>query len=126
MRCFDIVRFVGGYDEVFEKYFAAMNLPAKKRIDRLTGYTSWYNYFQKIDENIILRDLKRTFKGARERQYIQIDDGYEPFVGDWLDYNGRDLPQRYENNSRCRPQGGLSRGNYGLRRSMSSAANHEY
>ena len=89
---FDIVRFVGGYDEVFDKYFAAMSLPAKKRVDRLTGYTSWYNYFQKIDENIILRDLK-GFSRARESVNIfQIDDGYEPFVGDWLDYNGRDFP----------------------------------
>lgn len=89
---FDIVRVVGGYDEVFDKYFAAMSLPAKKHIDRLTGYTSWYNYFQKIDENIILRDLK-GFSRARESVNIfQIDDGYEPFVGDWLDYNGRDFP----------------------------------
>lgn len=89
---FDIVRVVGGYDEVFDKYFAAMSLPAKKHIDRLTGYTSWYNYFQKIDENIILRDLK-GFSRARESVNIfQIDDGYEPFVGDWLDYNGKDFP----------------------------------
>lgn len=89
---FDIVRFVGGYDEVFEKYFAAMNLPAKKRIDRLTGYTSWYNYFQKIDENIILRDLKGLSRARESVNIFQIDDGYEPFVGDWLDYNGRDFP----------------------------------
>lgn len=89
---FDIVRFVGGYDEVFEKYFAAMNLPAKKRIDRLTGYTSWYNYFQKIDENIILRDLKGLSMARESVNIFQIDDGYEPFVGDWLDYNGRDFP----------------------------------
>lgn len=89
---FDIVRFVGGYDEVFDKYFAAMNLPAKKRIDRLTGYTSWYNYFQKIDENIILRDLKGLSRARESVNIFQIDDGYEPFVGDWLDYNGRDFP----------------------------------
>lgn len=89
---FDIVRFVGGYDEVFDKYFAAMGLPAKKRIDRLTGYTSWYNYFQKIDENIILRDLKGLSRARESINIFQIDDGYEPFVGDWLDYNGRDFP----------------------------------
>ena len=89
---FDIVRFVGGYDEVFDKYFAAMSLPAKKRIDRLTGYTSWYNYFQKIDENIILRDLKGLSRARESVNIFQIDDGYEPFVGDWLDYNGRDFP----------------------------------
>ena len=89
---FDIVRFVGGYDEVFDKYFAAMGLPAKKRIDRLTGYTSWYNYFQKIDENIILRDLKGLSRARENVNIFQIDDGYEPFVGDWLDYNGKDFP----------------------------------
>ena len=89
---FDIVRVVGGYDEVFEKYFAAMNLPAKKHIDRLTGYTSWYNYFQKIDENIILRDLKGLSRARESVNIFQIDDGYEPFVGDWLDYNGKDFP----------------------------------
>ena len=89
---FDIVRFVGGYDEVFEKYFAAMSLPAKKHIDRLTGYTSWYNYFQKIDENIILRDLKGLSRARESVNIFQIDDGYEPFVGDWLDYNGKDFP----------------------------------
>ena len=89
---FDIVRFVGGYDEGVEKDFAAMNLPAKKRIDRLTGYTSWYNYFQKIDENIILRDLKGLSMARESVNIFQIDDGYEPFVGDWLDYNGRDFP----------------------------------
>lgn len=89
---FDIVRFVGGYDEVFDKYFAAMGLPAKKHIDRLTGYTSWYNYFQKIDENIILRDLKGLSRARESVNIFQIDDGYEPFVGDWLDYNGKDFP----------------------------------
>lgn len=89
---FDIVRVVGGYDEVFDKYFAAMSLPAKKRIDRLAGYTSWYNYFQKIDENIILRDLKGLSRARESVNIFQIDDGYEPFVGDWLDYNGRDFP----------------------------------
>ena len=89
---FDIVRFVGGYDEVFDKYFAAMSLPAKKCVDRLTGYTSWYNYFQKIDENIILRDLKGLSRARESVNIFQIDDGYEPFVGDWLDYNGKDFP----------------------------------
>ena len=89
---FDIVRVVGGYDEVFDKYFAAMSLPAKKRVDRLTGYTSWYNYFQKIDENIILRDLKGLSRARESVNIFQIDDGYEPFVGDWLDYNGKDFP----------------------------------
>ncbi|MGN0544247.1 MAG: glycoside hydrolase family 36 protein [Acutalibacteraceae bacterium] len=89
---FDIVRFSGGYDEVFDKYFAAMNLPKRSSIDRLSGYTSWYNYFQKIDEKIILRDLNGLSRAKESVNIFQIDDGYERFVGDWLDYNGRDFP----------------------------------
>ncbi len=80
----NVNKYVGEYDSVFDRYFADLNC-AKPRIDHLAGYTSWYNYFQKIDENIILRDLKGI---GRVKDYVgifQIDDGYEPFVGDWLD-----------------------------------------
>ena len=88
---FDVVRFKGGYDEVFDAYFGAMNLPERKK-EPLSGYTSWYNYFQKIDENIILRDLAGMRKGGDLVNIFQIDDGYETYVGDWLDYNAKDFP----------------------------------
>ena len=52
----DITCFNGGYNEVFDKYFGSMNL-RKPKVDHLSGYTSWYNYFQKINEEIILRDI---------------------------------------------------------------------
>ena len=52
----------------------------------MTGYTSWYNYFQKIDEKIILRDLEGLNCAKNEVNIFQIDDGYETFVGDWLDH----------------------------------------
>lgn len=90
-EAFDIVRYTGGYEEVFDSYFDAMNLP-KKDLDHLSGYTSWYNYFQKIDEDIILRDLKGMRKGGKLVNIFQIDDGYENYVGDWLDHNPKDFP----------------------------------
>ena len=59
--------------------------------NKIIGYTSWYNYYQNINEEIILRDLE----GLDNRfNLFQIDDGYEAFVGDWLNidknkfYNG--------------------------------------
>ncbi|MBE6782886.1 MAG: alpha-galactosidase [Ruminococcaceae bacterium] len=79
----DVVSFKGGYDEVFDKYFAAMKVPAP-RLKHLAGYTSWYNYFQKIDENIIIRDLEGLDRAKENVSIYQIDDGYEPKVGDWL------------------------------------------
>lgn len=79
----DVVSFNGGYDEVFDKYFGSMNL-RKPKVSHLSGYTSWYNYFQKINEKIILRDLDGLDRASDSVSIFQIDDGYESKVGDWL------------------------------------------
>lgn len=88
---FDIVCAQGGYDEVFDKYFGSMNL-RKPKIEYLSGYTSWYNYFQKIDENIILRDLDGLDRARDNVSIFQIDDGFESFVGDWLVHDEKKFP----------------------------------
>ncbi len=89
---FDLTVIKGEYDEVFDKYFAEMKL-AKTRIDHMSGYTSWYNYFQKIDENIILRDLNALDTAKDSVSIFQVDDGYETYVGDWLDHNEPKFPK---------------------------------
>ena len=63
-------------------------IPVKER-KKIFGYTSWYNYYQNINENIILRDLD-----ALDHRFnlFQIDDGYQTFVGDWLDVNPEKFP----------------------------------
>ena len=57
--------------------------------EKLFGYTSWYNYYQNINEEIIMRDLE-----ALDSRFniFQIDDGYETFVGDWLDVDQKKFP----------------------------------
>lgn len=61
----------------------------ERSIEKLFGYTSWYNYYQDISEEIILRDLE----GLDDRfNLFQIDDGYETFVGDWLDVDEKKFP----------------------------------
>lgn len=87
----DVVCFSGNYDEVFDKYFGSMDL-RKPKIDYLSGYTSWYNYYQKINEDIILRDLDGLDRAKDSVSIFQIDDGYETFVGDWLDPNPAKFP----------------------------------
>lgn len=87
----DVVSFKGGYDEVFDSYFGSMNL-RKPKANRLSGYTSWYNYFQKIDEKIILRDLNGLDRAKDSVSIFQIDDGYESKVGDWLIPDYRKFP----------------------------------
>ena len=88
---FNIICLNGKYDDVFDKYFGAMNLKEPK-IKHLSGYTSWYNYFQKIDEKIILRDLDGLDRAKDEVSIFQIDDGYESFVGDWLTPDNKKFP----------------------------------
>ncbi|MBR3416894.1 MAG: alpha-galactosidase [Clostridia bacterium] len=69
--------------ELLKKYYPP------KRIGKIFGYTSWYNYYQDINEKIILRDLS-----ALDGRFnlFQIDDGYETFVGDWLDVDPAKFP----------------------------------
>lgn len=91
-KVFDIVYFEGTYDDVFDKYFSLMDMP-ETRSGAMSGYTSWYNYFQDINEEIILRDLDGLDPVKEDVSIFQIDDGYETFVGDWLDPN----PSRFPN-----------------------------
>ena len=80
---FDIVRFQGAYDDVFDAYFALYPRKNTGRVQHLAGYTSWYNYYQNINEEIILRDLEGLSKAGKNANIFQIDDGYETKVGDW-------------------------------------------
>lgn len=69
--------------DLFNKQFPRRNLK------KYFGYTSWYNYYQNINEEIILRDLD----GVDNRfNLFQIDDGFETFVGDWFDIDKKKFP----------------------------------
>ncbi len=52
-----------------------------------TGWTSWYHYYTDITEQIIMDNL-RAF-GHREIpiDIFQIDDGWQPAIGDWMEAN---------------------------------------
>lgn len=80
---FDIVCLKGGYDKVFNEYFKIMNVP-KPKVKHMSGYTSWYNYFGKITEDILMRDLNGMDKVKGYSEIFQIDDGFQIKVGDWL------------------------------------------
>lgn len=82
-RLFDVVRVQGTYDEVFDKYFELYPRKNTGRVKHLAGYTSWYNYYQNINEEIILRDLQGLARAGKNANIFQIDDGYETKVGDW-------------------------------------------
>ena len=57
--------------------------------NKIFGYTSWYNYYQNINQDIINRDLDAL---DNRFELFQIDDGYETFVGDWMSVDKNKFP----------------------------------
>ncbi len=58
----------------------------------VSGWTSWYNYYTKIDEAIILDNLRAFADRSVPIDFFQIDDGWQPAVGDWMQANEK-FPQ---------------------------------
>lgn len=89
---FDIAVIKGDMDDVMDKYFFDFVGCKKPAIKHLSGYTSWYNYFQNISEEIILRDLNGLDRASEEVNIFQVDDGYQQAVGDWLLIDEKKFP----------------------------------
>lgn len=78
----------GRPEEVFDEYFSRLRLPRKPG-PRVTGWTSWYNYYTKISEEIVHHNLKELSAMQLPLDYFQLDDGWQEAVGDWLDCNAK-------------------------------------
>lgn len=52
-----------------------------------TDWCSWYYYFHKVTEADILENLNYCIEHKKDfpMEYFQIDDGYQPYLGDWLE-----------------------------------------
>lgn len=84
LPAFDLYFAEGSEEEVFDGWFSAMGI--KPRIDKyLTGYSSWYNRYEDITEKTIVSDLEGCRTLMSEGDLFQVDDGWEPNVGDWLE-----------------------------------------
>ncbi|BBB48999.1 alpha-galactosidase [Pelolinea submarina] len=55
------------------------------------GWCSWYYYYEAISEKVIRDNFTqiRAKKDALPLNLVQIDDGFEAQVGDWLEFNNR-------------------------------------
>ncbi len=80
------------YTEAHRSFFQDEMQFAAPKVDRLAGYTSWYNYFQDISEEIMLRDLEGLKRAGEHARIFQIDDGFETKVGDWLSLKPEEFP----------------------------------
>lgn len=89
---FDIAVIQDEYDRTFDRYFFDFLGLNRPKTERMAGYTSWYNYFSKVTEKIVLRDLDGMDRVKDLTQVFQIDDGYESAVGDWLTPDRKKFP----------------------------------
>lgn len=95
----DFLVLTGAEDEVFNSYFKAYfdaNPRSRPRgavagavasgadATPVTGWTSWYNYYTAIDQDTVLTNLAEFRKREVPIKLFQVDDGWEPAVGDWL------------------------------------------
>jgi alpha-galactosidase len=73
---------------VMDEYFKAMGLP-QKRSPRVTGWCSWYNYYTHVTGDDIEHNLEELSALGLPFDYLQIDDGWQQAIGDWLEPNAK-------------------------------------
>lgn len=103
-KCFDIINllFINSSQkeafniyakEYYKKMFDYSNASfldySKTNLPQQRGWTSWYNYYTKIDLKIILDNLNAFKTNNVKADIFQIDDGYQYAVGDWAITNSK-------------------------------------
>lgn len=73
------------------RYFRELERTARPRLPakNVHGWCSWYYYYTRITPDVIRRNIDAARRARDEHgariDFIQIDDGYEQAVGDWLE-----------------------------------------
>lgn len=80
------------YENAFDEYFKQMGITCREHKKR-TGYTTWYNYYGSVTNDVVKRDLENLSKIDAEIDCFQIDDGYQAAVGDWLITDKKKFPE---------------------------------
>ena len=88
---FELFYAEGSETEVFGQWFDALRLHNKR--PRVKGYSSWYSHYGRISEARIRTDLNGARKIFDPGDLFQIDDGWEPFVGDWETPDPKKFPR---------------------------------
>ena len=69
-----------------------------------TVWCSWYRYFTRITEADVIENLDSMAQLDLPIDVVQLDDGYQTGIGDWLSWSGR-FPSLGEMAARIRGQG---------------------
>jgi alpha-galactosidase len=91
-KSLDFVALSGVEEDVFDGYFALYESGTHERRDLpepFTGWTSWYNYYTNVSQDVVLANLEQFRKREIPIGLFQIDDGWQPKVGEWLTANSK-------------------------------------
>ncbi len=80
---FDLYFAEGSEDEVFDGWFQAMGIKPRTT-QRMVGWCSWYDRYGSIDEASVRSALEGCKGLLSPGDLFQIDDGWQPAVGDWV------------------------------------------
>ena len=82
---------VGHPNEQLERYGDALGREMGARVPAQTpaGWCSWYYFYTTVTEDDVMRNLRFLEQHRRELPIdtVQIDDGYQADIGDWLTVN---------------------------------------
>ena len=76
----------GERNEILSNFSAAIlaNHPRPEFTEIPTGWCSWLTYGPFVTEKNVYDNLEAIEKNGLNLKYIQIDDGYQRYMGDWL------------------------------------------
>ena len=78
---------------LLEGWAAACGAAMRARVPERTpiGWCSWYYYFTRVRESDVIDnlDVLRRLRGRVRCDYVQVDDGYQRAIGDWLEPNAK-------------------------------------
>ncbi|MFT7589891.1 MAG: alpha-glucosidase (family GH31 glycosyl hydrolase), partial [Limisphaerales bacterium] len=78
----------GNPEQVFKQWFKLMGISPPKAKPAI-GWTSWYHYYIKKDEQIIKANLNGFIKKEIPIGVFQIDDGWQHALRDWIGTNSK-------------------------------------
>ncbi|TAN01746.1 MAG: alpha-galactosidase [Chitinophagaceae bacterium] len=85
-------------EKLYDRLTAAIakNYPRTHKITEPMGWSSWATFGPNVTAKDVAENADWIAKNMPQLKYIQIDDGYQPWMGDWLDKGksfGGDLSQ---------------------------------
>jgi len=81
-----IIFALGETNELLKNYFRFINIQMNINIpqNNMRGWSTWYCFLNKVSPDNVLNNLKLIKNRNIKLDCIQLDDGYQKYVGDWL------------------------------------------